>query len=64
MENINNIYKMNYGIYRGGRKIRKIYGNPRSRSNQRGIIVWDKNKKDVQKWVKKYGSNYLKKKYL
>jgi len=55
---------MAYGIYKKGTTIKKIIGNPRSPSNQRRIIVWSSTKGDVKKWVRKWGSNKQKEKYL
>jgi len=55
---------MAYAIYKKGRKIRKIIGNPRSITNQKKMIVWDAKKSGVQKWVRKWGTKSQKKKYL
>lgn len=54
----------NYGLYRGGRSIRKIRGNPRAPHNQRKLIVWDNSKKSVKAWIRKWGNKSQKNKYL
>ena len=55
---------MTYAIYRGGKRIRKIRGNPRSPSNQRGLVVWDRTRKGVKQWVREWGTKKQKQKYL
>jgi len=55
---------MAYGIYRNGKKIRKIIGNPRANNNQRGLVVWTDTKAGVKSWVRKWGTKKQKDKYL
>ena len=55
---------MTYGIYRKGRKIRKIIGNPRAPSNQKGLIIWAPTQKGVKSWIREWGSKTMKKKYI
>lgn len=57
---------MPYGLYRKGKggTIRKVKGNPRSPTNQRNLIVWDKTKKGVKTWIKEYGKKTHKEKHL
>jgi hypothetical protein len=55
---------MTYGLYKHSNKIRKIRGNPRSLSNQKGLIVWTQTKKGVQSWIKEWGTKSQKEKYL
>lgn len=53
-----------YGLYRKGSKIRKINGNPRSPSNQKGMVVWAGTRGSVKSWVKKWGTKEQKRKVL
>jgi len=55
---------MSYGIYKNGIKIKKIEGNPRSPSNQKGMVVWSSTKKGVKTWVKRWGTKKQKEKFL
>lgn len=55
---------MAYAIYHKGQKIRKIEGNPRAPSNQKGMVVWSPTKSGVKNWVKKWGNKKQKEKYL
>jgi hypothetical protein len=57
---------MPYGLYRIGKggTIRKITGNPRSKRNQKYLIVWDNRKKDIKSWIKKWGTKTQKQKHL
>lgn len=45
-----------YAIYKGKNKIVKREGNPRSKENQKGMVVWHENKAKVQKWARQYGT--------
>ena len=47
---------MVYALYKKARKIRKVVGNPRSPSNQKGMIVWAGKEGDVKSWVRKWGT--------
>lgn len=55
---------MAYAIYRNGQKIRKIEGNPRAPSNQKGLVVWAPTQAGVKSWVRKWGTKKQKEKYL
>jgi len=55
---------MAYAIYKNGRKISKVKGNPRTQSNQKGLIVWDSTLAGVKSWVKRWGTKKQKDKYL
>jgi len=55
-----------YGLYRKGKggSLKKISGNPRNKSNQKNLIVWDPTKKGVKSWIRKWGTGTQKKKHL
>lgn len=57
---------MAYALYRGknGGSIRAISGNPRNRSNQRGLVVWAPKKTEVKSWIRRWGTNTQKSKHL
>lgn len=55
---------MAYAVYRGGRKIRKVVGNPRSPTNQKGLVVWAPTHRGVKDWVKKWGTKKQKEAWL
>jgi hypothetical protein len=55
---------MAYALYKNGRKIRKIKGNPRAASNQEDLVVWAPTKSGVKSWVKKWGTKKQKERFL
>ncbi len=55
---------MAYALYRKGNRIRKIRGNPRSPSNQRGLVVWTPTKGGVKSWVRRWGTKKQKMKFV
>ncbi len=57
---------MAFGLYRKGKggSLRKIQGNPRSKGNQKNIIVWEPTKKGVKGWIRSYGTHSQKKRHL
>jgi len=55
---------MAYGLYKNGNKIRKISGNPRSPSNQKGMIVWASTHAGVKSWVRRWGTKKQKRRIV
>ena len=55
---------MAYGFYKKGKKVIKITGNPRSKTNQKNLVVWAPTKKGLKEWAKKWGTKKQKEKIL
>jgi len=59
---------MAYGLFREGRggtirKIKSRIGKPRTKRTKK-LIVWHPQKKEILKWIKKWGTKSQKRKHL
>ncbi len=55
---------MAYAIYRGGKKIQRISGDPRADPRQRQRIVWDDTEAGVRSWIKEWGTKKQRETFL